>query len=53
MFIYPNFIAPLFNKFSDLPEGPLKTEIQRLANEINFPLTKIYTMDGSKVFLTF
>ena len=27
MTIYPNFIAPLFNKFEELPEGSLRTKI--------------------------
>jgi len=42
---------PLFNKFEILEDGELKTSINQLADKIKFPLTKIYKMDGSKVFL--
>lgn len=48
MWIYPNFIQPLFNKFKDLEEGDLKKQIFELANKVNFPLTKIYEMDESE-----
>lgn len=46
--IYPTFIQPLFNKFTPLPEGSLKTKIDALAARINFPLKKIFVIDGSK-----
>lgn len=46
--IYPTFIAPLFNKFSDLEDGTLKTKIYQLAEKLNFPLKKIFVIDGSK-----
>jgi len=48
IFIWPNFIAPLYNKFEVLEEGSLKTKIEKMANELDFPLTKIYKIDGSK-----
>jgi STE24 endopeptidase len=48
MTIYPNVIAPLFNKFDPLPEGELKAAIEALAAKIKFPLTKLYVVDGSK-----
>ena len=38
MIIYPSFIAPLFNKFTPLEEGSLRTRIEELASELNFPL---------------
>lgn len=47
MLIYPNFIAPLFNKYEELPEGELKEGIEKLAVKNTFPLTKIYSVDGS------
>lgn len=53
MYIIPNFIMPLFNKFEILEDGPLKTSINELSEKIKFPLTKIYKMDGSKVLLNF
>ncbi|KAJ3417494.1 CAAX prenyl protease 1 [Chytridiales sp. JEL 0842] len=37
-----------FNKFTPLPEGPLRTEINKLAARIKFPLTKIFVVDGSR-----
>ena len=48
MTIYPNWIAPLFNKYTELEDGTLKTKINNLAGKLNFPLTKIYVIDGSK-----
>lgn len=45
--IYPNLIAPLFNKFSPLEDGPLKEAIENLARENKFPLQKLYVVDGS------
>ena len=48
MVAYPVLIAPLFNKYEELPDGELKTEIYKLAGSIDFPLTGLYTMDGSK-----
>ncbi|KAJ1788801.1 zinc metalloprotease [Coemansia sp. RSA 2399] len=46
--IYPTFIQPLFNKFDPLPEGELRTSIEALALRLNFPLKKLYVVDGSK-----
>jgi len=47
MWIVPNFIMPLFNKYTDLEEGELKTGIQKLAKSQAFPLTKLFSVDGS------
>lgn len=46
--IYPNFIAPLFNKFSPLEEGELKESLDRMAQKAGFNLKEIYIMDGSR-----
>lgn len=46
--IYPNFIAPLFNKFSPLEDGELKENLENMATKANFALTGIFVMDGSK-----
>ncbi|XP_074658411.1 CAAX prenyl protease 1 homolog [Tubulanus polymorphus] len=46
--VYADFIAPLFDKFTPLPEGPLRTKIEELAASINFPLKKLYVVEGSK-----
>ena len=48
MTIYPVLIAPLFDKYTPLPEGPLKARIEALASKISFPLTKLYVVEGSK-----
>ncbi|PXF49381.1 CAAX prenyl protease 1-like [Gracilariopsis chorda] len=46
--IYPSVIAPLFNKFDPLPEGPLKEKLIQLARKLKFPLDKMYVIDGSR-----
>ncbi|XP_051723482.1 CAAX prenyl protease 1 homolog [Ctenopharyngodon idella] len=46
--IYADYIAPLFDKFTPLPDGELKSEIESMAKSIYFPLTKIYVVEGSK-----
>ncbi|XP_060114127.1 CAAX prenyl protease 1 homolog [Heteronotia binoei] len=46
--IYADYIAPLFDKFIPLPEGELKQQIEAMAKNINFPLTKVYVVEGSK-----
>jgi len=48
MTIYPDLIAPLFDKYTPMPEGQLKTEIETLAASICFPLYKLYVVEGSK-----
>ena len=45
MHIFPNWILPLFNKYTDLEEGTLKEKIKALALKLKFPLTKIYVVD--------
>ena len=44
--IYADYIAPLFDKFTPLPEGELKTDIETMAKSISFPLTKVYVVEG-------
>ncbi|XP_039288141.1 CAAX prenyl protease 1 homolog [Nilaparvata lugens] len=46
--IYPDYIAPLFDKYTPLPDGELKTRIEQLAASIHFPLYKLYVVEGSK-----
>nr|XP_023016170.1 CAAX prenyl protease 1 homolog [Leptinotarsa decemlineata] len=46
--IYPAVIAPLFDKYTPLPEGELRTEIENLASQLKFPLTQLYVVEGSK-----
>ncbi|KAJ3680309.1 hypothetical protein LUZ60_016587 [Juncus effusus] len=47
MTIYPVLIAPLFNKFTPLPEGELREKIEKLAASLKFPLKKLFVVDGS------
>ncbi|KAF5196421.1 Caax prenyl protease 1-like protein, partial [Thalictrum thalictroides] len=47
MTIYPVLIAPLFNKFTPLPEGELRQKIENLASSLKFPLKKLFVVDGS------
>lgn len=46
--LYPTFLAPLFNKFSAVGEGELKTRIENLAAKIGFRAAGIFIMDASK-----
>ncbi|XP_068125047.1 CAAX prenyl protease 1 homolog [Hyperolius riggenbachi] len=46
--IYADYIAPLFDKFTPLPDGELKEAIETMAKSIEFPLTKVYVVEGSK-----
>jgi STE24 endopeptidase len=48
MTLVPVFIMPLFNKYEPLPDGDLKTRIYALADRLQYPLTKLFVMDGSK-----
>ena len=44
----PVFLMPLFNKFTPLPDGPLRERLLALANETGFRTRAIQIMDGSK-----
>jgi len=46
--IYPSVIAPLYNKFAPLEEGPLKQMIQSLLTRCGFTAGGLFVMDGSK-----
>jgi STE24 endopeptidase len=45
--IYP-LIQKLFNKFTPLEPGKLRSEIEGLAASLKFPLKKLFVIDGSK-----
>lgn len=47
MTLFPLVIQPLFNKFTPLEPGELRTRIEQLATRVHFPLSKIYTIDAS------
>lgn len=46
--IYPNFIAPLFNKFNPLADLTLKERIEALLTRCGFTSSGLFVMDGSK-----
>lgn len=48
MFVYPTWIAPLFNKFAPLEEGEMKTRIEALLARCGFRSSGLFVMDGSK-----
>lgn len=47
-YIAPTWIMPLFNKFTPLPDGELKSAINAYAQKENFALNGIFTMDASE-----
>ena len=48
LFIYPSWIAPLFNKFTPLDDAPLRTRIEALLARCGFAASGLFVMDGSK-----
>jgi STE24 endopeptidase len=48
LFIYPTFIAPLFNKFSPLQDQTMKARIETLLSKCGFTSSGLFVMDGSK-----
>ena len=47
MWVYPAFIAPIFNKFRTLENDELKTRIENLLARNGFKSNGIFVMDGS------
>ncbi len=47
-YIAPTWIMPLFNKFTPLEDGELKTEIEKYTQKVEFSLTGLFVIDGSK-----
>jgi STE24 endopeptidase len=46
--LYPTLIAPLFNKFSPLPEGTARDRIEALLARCRFATRGLFVMDGSR-----
>jgi STE24 endopeptidase len=46
--VYPNFIAPLFNRFSPLTDDALRLRIESLLAKCGFASNGLFVMDGSK-----
>ena len=47
-FLWPVLIAPLFNRFTPLPEGSLRTRVLGLAHDAGVDLGEVYVIDASK-----
>lgn len=48
MWVYPTWIAPIFNKFEPLEEGETLNRITSLLNRCGFNSNGIFVIDGSK-----
>jgi len=48
LFLYPTWIAPLFNKFVTLDDAPLKARVEALLSRCGFSSSGLFVMDGSK-----
>jgi STE24 endopeptidase len=48
LWAYPNFLAPIFNKFTPLEDGEVKSKIEALAQKTEFYAEGIFVMDASK-----
>ena len=48
LFIYPTWVAPLFNKFAPLADASLKTRVEALLNRCGFTSSGLFVMDGSR-----
>ena len=48
LFIYPSFIAPLFNKFTPLQDETLKSHVEALLSKCGFAAQGLFVMDGSR-----
>lgn len=46
--LYPMWIAPLFNVFRPLPEGPMKARVEALLARCGFQSGGLYVMDASR-----
>ena len=45
---YTAWILPLFNTLTPLAEGEVRDKLLQYATKVNFPVTHIFVMDGSK-----
>ncbi len=48
LFIYPSYIAPIFNKFEPMQDGETKSRIEALLQRCGFSSSGLFVMDGSK-----
>jgi STE24 endopeptidase len=48
IWLYPILIDPVFNKFERLPDGPLRTQVLRLAERAGVDVGQVYRVDASR-----
>jgi len=48
LFIYPTWIAPLFNKFAPLEDAQLRSRVEALLARCGFTSSGLFVMDGSR-----
>ena len=46
--LFVHVIAPMFNKFTPLEAGELRSAIEAYSEKVNFPIARIDVMDGSR-----
>ncbi len=46
--IYPTLIAPIFNKFTPLKDGELKSSIEKMMEDVGLKSDGIFVMDASR-----
>lgn len=47
-FVYPVLVEPLFNHFTPLPDGPLRTQIMRVADAEGVQVDQVLVADASR-----
>lgn len=47
-YIAPIWILPLFNRFTPIPDGPLKEAVKNYLNSQKFSLKEVFSIDSSK-----
>jgi STE24 endopeptidase len=48
LYVYPIFIAPMFNKFTPLSDAELESKIKETLEQTGFSLENVFVMDASK-----
>jgi STE24 endopeptidase len=48
IWLYPVLIDPVFNKFQKLPDGPLRSDVLRLADRAGVDVGEVYRVDASR-----
>ncbi len=48
VWLWPVVVSPIFNDFEPLPEGPVRAEVLRLADEAGVDVGQVYEVDASR-----